>query len=130
MPIRYDRIVKLTVYHYLCQEGTTWTLYRYNNSFLPPFEWIGKLTLENLLHQLNNINAYPPRDRYDFDSLSSRLYRKQDHDDDYIYVSEYRLYSGWQWINTLAHDFDIYTERVIVDSDFQITHYDKKYPGQ
>jgi len=128
LPIKYDRIIKLTVAHYLYQECSLWTLYSAGYQPLPAFEWTGELTLENMLNQLNRVNGYLPRYQSDFDSLSRRLYREPGNSTVCRYISEYRLYSGWEMLGTLSHDIDVNTERVIIGNDFQTTHFDKIYP--
>jgi hypothetical protein len=126
-PLKYDQIIKLTLFHYLCKENLVWTLYRYNYiddiHTVAVFQWADKLTLKNLLRILDRMNVYHPQAKHDFDALSRVLYKESGN-----VVSEYRRYEGWQWCNTYAHTFHVYTERVIVDNNFHTIHYDRKYP--
>ena len=114
LEVKYDRIIKLTYCHYLCQEQTAWTLYE----FLPvstastPFVFAGEVTLENLLRALA---AAAP-------SAHAALLKKlQKTSNPGRYVSDYRYYLGEQDLGiAMYHGFVVATTKSIITNDFDV----------
>ena len=129
-PLEYERIIKLTFCHYLCQKNASWELYHHIGicfELQAPFSMPDELTLSGLLHTLGRIKSYLPKDSQDTAALEKRLYKNPDSDDS-RYISEYRHYWGFQQFGSTSHDFIIFTERVFLHEDFSIVPYDRVYP--
>ncbi len=116
--LRYDQIIKLAAWYYLCREGTTCTLFEHpdDKDRLEPLATIeikGELTLSKLLQTLS------PSHPQAFAMLTNVLQRDPQTN---AYISPYRFY--WGDIPYHAITFTVATQRVIMSDNFQITPFE------
>ncbi|MBI5953790.1 MAG: hypothetical protein HY865_19210 [Chloroflexi bacterium] len=118
---KYQRIIKLTFCHYLCQDNTAYTLYHHRGYEQPSDDWaeglfpiatisiIGELTLDKFLRALSE--SHPDVSS----AFSTKLFKDPD---SHTYISEYRYYYEW-WRGT-AIFMPVAIHRVIIENNFQI----------
>ena len=120
--LKYDRVIKLTFMHFLCKDGAIWRMFDYHG-WLTPCATITsqeELTLDLFLRLL--AGGYP--------SVSERLseYLFKDKKSG-RYVSEYRRYTGIQYIGHHdCHPFLVSSDKVIMYDDFRTEFIRTDYP--
>jgi len=111
--LKYDRIIILTFMHSLCKDGKTWTMFNYHG-WLSPCATITtqeELTLDLFLRLL--AGGYPSVS----ERLSEFLFKDKKSGQ---YVSEYRRYTGSQYIEPHdSHPFLISSDKVVMYDDFR-----------
>ena len=113
IPLNYERIVKLTWCHYLCQKDEqTYELFERNDWRKPIASFTADqyLTLSSLWTILEKGNSTA------LENLKTNLYRINDK-----YISTYRFYSGTENISSYYHFFKVAAVKVILYEDFSIS---------
>jgi hypothetical protein len=109
----YDRIIKLTYSHYLCQVSTAWTLYEFTQSddTATKVTVAGEMTLEKLVQAL--AETAPQAHKALMKKLQPTSKRG-------MYISEYRCYWGDQNIGVF-HGFLAGITHAMITNEFQVT---------
>jgi hypothetical protein len=111
--LKYDRVIKLTFMHLLCQSGAAWTMFNYHG-WLHPTATITTqedLTLDLLLRILSEEHPSVSAE------LSKYLFKDKERG---RYVSEYRRYTGSEYVTPgFDHPFLISSDKVVMYDDFR-----------